>query len=303
MKPMQTEKKNGFTLVELLVVIGIIAVLVGMLLPAITGARFQAQRTKCLSNLRSIGQAMLLYANDNNQLLIPLGPLEDGTESAATMISLTGSATAPKVQDSSQTDANGNTLPALPSDPYAYMTLGSEVYPWMRWPARLLQQVYAPVPTTNLSSYIAGEPSPGDPLGVIAQPWTSNLMVCPSDPQPGAAHSYLFNQHLVQDSNKVLKYFSKPPTGQQTNAEVVLLGEKRSTKDDYYMEQGEFPIDGSIPADTHVELYRHGIKLGSNYLYKDMHAQNNPPNALSDQVDPWDISPSPTTTAGQTSSN
>jgi prepilin-type N-terminal cleavage/methylation domain-containing protein/prepilin-type processing-associated H-X9-DG protein len=54
---------RGFTLVELLVVIGIIAVLVSLLLPTLGKAREAAGRTKCLANLRSIGQMVSMYAN------------------------------------------------------------------------------------------------------------------------------------------------------------------------------------------------------------------------------------------------
>ncbi len=65
-------RKPAFTLVELLVVIGIIAVLIGMLLPALSRAREASRRAECLSNLRQVGIAFRFYALDNHDQ-VPLG--------------------------------------------------------------------------------------------------------------------------------------------------------------------------------------------------------------------------------------
>jgi prepilin-type N-terminal cleavage/methylation domain-containing protein len=65
-------KEKGFTLVELLVVIGIIAILIAILLPALSRARKQALRTQCASNLRQLGLALTIYASENKDAF-PIG--------------------------------------------------------------------------------------------------------------------------------------------------------------------------------------------------------------------------------------
>ncbi|MBC7782844.1 MAG: prepilin-type N-terminal cleavage/methylation domain-containing protein [Burkholderiales bacterium] len=96
---MPTTRKKAFTLVELLVVIGIIALLISILLPALGKVRRQAQQTMCMSNLRQLGVFTLMYSNASKGAIIPAIVWNGGNDDAWPFLLIQGKyLAAPQIQ-------------------------------------------------------------------------------------------------------------------------------------------------------------------------------------------------------------
>jgi prepilin-type N-terminal cleavage/methylation domain-containing protein/prepilin-type processing-associated H-X9-DG protein len=191
--------RRGFTLLELLIVIGIIALLIALLMPSLNRARAHAKSVQCQSNLHQIGQNLLIYANQWKGWIYPPEMTADNDDKTK------------------------------------------------HWPVEVFKPAI----------------------------WNPKILLCPADFEPDGEHSYILNYHLYL---KNIKYQTKLAGIPST--EVVVMGEKRSDRIDYYMTVGEY--------DDRVDPYRHGTRLGSNYLFLDLHVGMLKRKESMLAIDPWD---------------
>src|SRR5262249_8539493 len=142
--PRDSQGATAFTLIELLVVIAIIAILAAMLIPALAMAREKARSISCVNNLKQIGVGLVMYSDDNSDLLVPAeydvhngAPYQEGWPTLL---------------------YNGKYLPALKSATFYTVAEGSMVF---RCPAGLPKV------------YRFGPVSRDDPEGAMAWPYPS----------------------------------------------------------------------------------------------------------------------------------
>lgn len=230
-------RRRGFSLIELMVVIGIIALLIGLIMPIMSGARRAAKNVQCKTNLRTLGQMLQIYQGENRGWLFPVGV---------------------------------NEMTGLPSSSF-----GINRPPHERWPMKVFKIPAAPLPPAYDSD--AYTQNPYEPDVYPAGPYTPEALRCPSDVDPYEAHSYVLNSHLADRAIKA----GKSNFGGLTNSEVIVAGEKFTLKRDYYMQNQEFF--------EVVDRFRHGMTLGSNYLYFDGHVGTVLPSEAMSGIDPWDL--------------
>ncbi len=83
----RVQRKAAFTLIELLVVVAIIAILMAILLPALGRAREQARSSACLSNLKQIGLAVVMYATEYDNAIVPMAYSDNGMDTSGGTLS------------------------------------------------------------------------------------------------------------------------------------------------------------------------------------------------------------------------
>ena len=253
----------GFTLIELLVVISIIALLIGILLPALGAARSVARRTACASNERQVALAMVTYGADNNDS-IPYAVFWP---------------------------TNGT--PSISFDDLASPYLGIELteaervlngLPPERWSPVFLcpeddvsqGRTYSMVSGPDLQAYTGNASDQGLPGGMGAYNWQSQARRPSLGPNDRPS---LLKYADIRDASGTLLLVERVPFNAVTRVGVNLLGSAFAAKAEIPHQQlPQFPQQGGVGYELHDELYV--------YAYGDGHiAVQEPGDTVSYDID------------------
>ena len=275
--------RRAFTLVELLVVIGIIAVLVGILLPALARARQHANTAKCLSNLRSIGQAINTYAADNKGILLPGwvsnatggGP---GLEHYGTILVGLKYLPAPEAPSvSSDADSNDEQLSVFRCPEgvnQKHDSTGTNP-----WPS---DELNLSAPQNDIGTFCWRRESVAEgkaqwlASGAIVDVWYAPNMINTVSDGTNAAANFPF-QKVKIDTLGVL-------TGKMTKLSTIKNG-----SDLTIMYDGLRWLDGGEPSlqqqDHNHVSWRHNSRRSANFLFADTHCETLPKSVLPNLTD------------------
>ena len=109
--------------------------------------------------------------------------------------------------------------------------------------------------------------------------WNPPILLCPEDLEPKTQRTYILNGHLAE--HEITMGWSDP-SGGMSASDLIVAGEKHIDAGHYYMDRYNYP--------EAVELFRHDLRRGSNFLFMDWHVETRPPWApRGTAYDPWDI--------------